>query len=66
MTEEQAKEIIDQLRSINSKLDALIGNKERTDSQELKDRGLVNGLLHICTQSGFDDKQYCGALKQLS
>lgn len=68
MTETEAKqltEIVKQLNSINNKLDTLIG-KERTDSQELKDRGIVNGLLHICTHKEFTDKQYTDALRQLN
>lgn len=68
MTETEAKqlmEIVEHLKAINNKLDAIIG-KERTDSQELKDRGIVNGLLHICTHKEFTDKQYIDALRQLS
>lgn len=67
MTETEAKqltEIVEQLKAINNKLDALIG-KEKTDSQELKDRSIVNGLLHICTHKEYTDEQYCNALKQL-
>ena len=68
MTENEAKqllEIVEHLKAINNKLDAIIG-KEKTDSQELKDRGIVNGLLHICTHKEFTDKQYTDALRQLS
>ena len=71
MTQEELnelKEMVKQVRSINNKLDSIIGHLDgnRTDSQELKDRGIVNGLLHICTHKEFDDKQYCDALLQLS
>ena len=71
---EQLKQIVEKLQAINSKLDEIIQkmdsiptkkNKPQTESDELKGRGLVNGLLHICTQAGFDDKQYCNALHQL-
>lgn len=63
--EKQLTEIVEHLKAINNKLDTLIG-KERTDSQELKDRGIVNGLLHICTHNEFTDKQYTDALRQLN
>ena len=71
---ETLKQIVEKLQSINSKLDEFIQkmdsiptkkNKPQTESDELKSRGLVNGLLHICTQPGFEDKQYCDALHQL-
>ena len=68
MTEEEKNELMEcvkQLKAINSKLDKILGHTERTDSQELKDRGIVNGLLHICTQPNFTDKQYTDALRQL-
>lgn len=58
-------EIVEQLKAINNKLDSIIG-KDKTDSQELKNRGILNGLLHICTQPNFDDKQYTDALRQIS
>lgn len=64
---EQLKEIVDQVKSINNRLDSIInrldGNKG--DSQELKERSIVNGLLHICTHKEFTDKQYTDALRQL-
>lgn len=70
---EEMKELLDQVKAINSKLDVLIANidgkqvKKQTtnDSDELKTRGLINGLIHICTHPNYDDKQYCSALKQL-
>lgn len=64
---EQLKEIVDQVKSINNRLDSIINRLDgnRTDSQELKDRGIVNGLLHICTHKEFTDKQYTDALLQL-
>ena len=68
MTEEEKNELMEcvkQLKAINSKLDTLIGHTERTDSQELKERSIVNGLLHICTHKEFTDKQYTDALRQL-
>lgn len=69
MTEQEKTElmkIVEQLKAINDKLDTLIGNtKPLTDSDELKNRSLVNGLLHICTQKEFNDKQYTDALRQL-
>lgn len=67
-------QIATRLETVNSKLDDFIQkldsfstqkNKPQTESDELKSRGVVNGLLHICTQSGFDDKQYTDALHQL-
>ena len=64
---EQLKEMVQQVKSINNKLDNIINNLDgnRTDSQELKERSIVNGLLHICTHKEFDDKQYTDALRQL-
>lgn len=71
---EALEQIVETLQAINSKLDEFIQkmdsiptkkNKPQTESDELKSRGLVNGLLHICTQPGFEDKQYCDALHQL-
>lgn len=70
---EQVKELIDQVKSINEKLDSIATKLDSkpskkqtyTESDELRDRGIVNGLMHICTHPNFDDKQYCGALKQL-
>ena len=70
---EQVKELIDSVKSINEKLDSIVTkldskpakNQTYTESDELKDRGIVNGLLHICTHPNYDNKQYCGALKQL-
>lgn len=68
------EQIVEKLQAINSKLDEFIQkldsiptkkNKPQTESGELKSRGLVNGLLQICTQPGYDDKQYCNALHQL-
>ena len=76
MTQKELKaleQIVEKLQAINSKLDEFIQrldssnkkNKPQTESGELKSRGLVNGLLQICTQPGYDDKQYCNALHQL-
>lgn len=73
MTKKQITELIEVLNSINSKLDILIAQSakdtkkhvEVTESDELKTRGLINGLLHICTHPEYDDKQYCQALKQI-
>ena len=51
MTEQEAKElleVVDQLKSINSKLDKIIqhtDSSQMSQSQELKTRGIVNGLL---------------------
>lgn len=64
---EELKEMLKQVRSINSKLDSIIGRLDgKSDSQELKERSIVNGLLHICTHKQFTDKQYCDALLQLN
>lgn len=70
MTQEEfdeLKEMVKQVQSINSKLDSIINQMDsKSDSQELRDRGILNGLLHICTHKEFSDKEYCDALRQLS
>lgn len=70
MTKEQfdeLKEMVKQVQSINSKLDSIINQMDnKSDSQELKERGIINGLLHICTHKEYSDKEYCDALRQLS
>ena len=71
---ELLEQIVTNFETTNTKLDQLIQkldsvgtkkNRPQTESDELKSRGLVNGLLHICTQPGFQDKEYCDALHQL-
>lgn len=65
MNEQQFEQIIQKLDQIIDLLQPKPKNKPQTESDELKNRGLVNGLMEICTHPGYDDKQYCNALKQL-
>lgn len=64
----ELKEVVEQLKAINSNMLSIISRLDgnRTDSQELKERGVLNGLLYICTHKEYDDKQYTDALKQIS
>ena len=63
----ELKEMVKQVQSINSKLDSIINQMDnKSDSQELKERGIINGLLYICTHKEYSDKEYCDALRQLS
>ena len=70
---ELVKELVDQVTAINNKLDSIIAKLDSkpakkqtsTESDELNTRGIVNELIHICTHPNYDNKQYCGALKQL-
>ena len=63
MNEEQFKILQDKLNTIIN----LLGDQNtRSQSSELKERGILNGLLHICTHNEFSDKEYCDALRQLS
>ena len=65
MTTKQADQIIAKLDQIIDLLQPKPKNRPQTDSEQLKNRGLVNGLMEICTHPGYDDKQYCDALHQL-
>lgn len=67
---ELIKELVDQVKAINSKLDELSTSKntKSTKKQSFNDSeetNIINEALHICTHPNFDDKQYCGALKQI-
>lgn len=65
MTTNQADQIIQKLDQIINLLQPKTKNRPQTNSEQLKNKGLVNSLMEICTHPGYDDKQYCSALKQL-
>lgn len=65
MTTKQADQIIAKLDQIINLLQPKTKNRPQTNSEQLKNKGLVNSLMEICTHPGYDDKQYCSALKQL-
>ena len=56
--EKQLKEMLDQLKSINSKLDKILGNKD--------EQSPLNKLLRKVTSKDTNDKQYCEALVDLN
>lgn len=65
---ELIKELVDQVKAINNKLDELVANKNTKSTKKQtssNENNNVNELMHICTHPNFDDKQYCDALKQL-
>lgn len=66
MTDQELKELVKQVKAINNKLEFIINKLDgKKEPNELRDRGIVNGLLHICTQPNYTDKQYTDALKQI-
>lgn len=68
MTENEEKaliELVEQLRSLNSKLDKLIKNMDKQLGVE-EEESLSNKLLKKATSKDTSDKQYCQTLVELN